>query len=165
MKEYKTFTFEEIADMVGLSEDAHSRVRERLRAGTGLAEAVRMECFWPNGFLEYLKGKSLEERMDCYRIVETECHSRTAYGEVTNENKHTFGYALEEYPGLNALIVDEGVLIGVRIKSAWDPYGYGAVALPYQSICTYYASDNNGSGYKEREDYAHLCCVTPDKEC
>ena len=58
--------------------------------------------------------------------------------------------------------VEDGVLIGVRIKSAWNPYGWGAVALPYREICTYYASDNNGSGSKDREDYAHLCCVTPE---
>lgn len=159
MKEYKIFTFEEIADRVGLTEDAHSRVREHLRNGIPMAEAVRMECSWPEGFLEHLKGKPLEEQMACYRIVETTYHSRTAYGEVTKENKHKFGYALEAYPGLTSLVVDDGVLIGVRIKNAWDPYGYGAVALPYQDICTYYASDNNGSGYNDREDYAHLCCV------
>ena len=163
MKEYKIFTFEEIADSVGLTEEAHRRVRERVKAGATWPEAIRAECTWPEGFLEQLKGKSLEEQMAFYRIVETRCHSRTAYGEVTKENKHEFGYALEAYSGLTALVMDDGVLIGVRIKSAWDRYGYGAVALPYQDICTYYASDNNGSGYNDREDYAHLCCVVPEK--
>lgn len=162
MKEYKIFTFAEVADCVGLSEEAHRRVRERKHAGMTEAEAVRAECSWPEGFLEQLKGKTIEEQMAYYRIVETTCQSSTAYGEITKENYHTFGCALDEYEGLNALIVEDGVLIGVRIKSAWNPYGWGAVALPYREICTYYASDNNGSGSKDREDYAHLCCVTPE---
>ena len=161
MKEYKTYTFEQIADCVGLSEEAHSRVRARLKEGVPLAEAVRAELTWPEGFLEYLKGKTLEEQMACYRIVETSCHSSTAYGEVTKENMHKYGYALQNYPGLCSLVVDDGVLIGVRIESAWNKLE-GTVAFPYQDICTYYASDNNGSGYKDREDYAHLCCVMPE---
>ena len=43
MKEYKIFTFEAIADRVGMCEDAHRRVRERMSAGATLAEAVRAE--------------------------------------------------------------------------------------------------------------------------
>lgn len=164
MAEYKIFTFEEAADRVGLSEEAHRRVRDRLKEGDSLADAVRRECSWPEGFLEQLKGRPLEEQMEYYRIVETECRSRTAYGEITKENCLRFGYALKDYPGLRGLIVEDGVLIGVRIRSAWDHYGDGAAALPYRDICTYYASDNNGSGSNDREDYAHLCCVAPEKE-
>ena len=162
MKEYKIFTFEEVADRIGLTEEAHRRVRERKSAGMSEAEAVRAECSWPEGFLEHLKGKTIEEQMAYYRIVETTCQSRTAYGEITKENRHTFGCALDEYEGLNALIVEDGVLLGVRIASAWDRYGWGAAALPYRDVCTYYASDNNGSGTNDREDYAHLCCVMPE---
>ena len=99
--------------------------------------------------------------MGYYRIVEECCYSRTAYGEVTNENKTRFGSALEDYPELAALIVDEGILIGVCIYTAFKKYDYGTPMFPYVNLCTYYASDNNGSGSKDREDYAHLCCVMP----
>ncbi|MBE6038426.1 MAG: hypothetical protein E7218_04405 [Anaerofustis stercorihominis] len=162
MKEYKIFTFEEIAERVGLTQEENSRVKERVAEGLSLTDAIRPECRWPEGFLEKLKGKSLEEQMKYYRIVETVHTGRTAYGEITKENYNNYGYALEDYNELTALIVDDGVLIGVMIKSAWRREGYGTVALPYDDICTYYASDNNGSGYSEREDYAHLCCVTAE---
>lgn len=161
MKDYKIFTFDEIVDSVGLREEEWERVRsvpyEQRNA------AIRRELTWPEGFLEKLKGKPLEEQMRYYRIVEEEYRSRTAYGEITKENQNSFGYALEEYPGLTSLIVEDGVLIGVQITTAFRKYDWGSPAFPYRSLCTYYASDNNGSGSNDREDYAHLCCVTPDE--
>ena len=109
-----------------------------------------------------MKGKSLEEQMEFYRIVKTEFRSKTAYGEITKENKSEFGYSLDEYSGLKALIVEDDILIGVRINSAFDRLGVGSVAFPYENICTYYDSENNGSGYNDTEEYAHLCCVMPE---
>lgn len=164
MKEYKILTFEEVKDYIWLSREAWDRVRSAPKEE--YIQALRREFTWPEGFLEQMKGKSLEEQMRCYRIVETAHHSRTAYGEITKENSHQFGYALENYNDLQALIVDDGILLGVCIK-AWGASGFsypwGIAAFPYHNICTYYASDDNGSGSKDREDYAHLCCVMPDK--
>ena len=158
MKEYKIFTFEEMFDKLGMPEEFWLRVLKLPKAEQ--IEAARKEITWPEGFLEKLKGKSLEEQMKYYRIVEKEYHSRTAYGEITKQNYHEFGCALEEYPGLMGLIVEDGVLIGACIKAF--ARSYGTPAYPYIDICTYYASDNNGSGSKDREDYAHLCCVIPE---
>ena len=160
MKEYQKFSFEEILEAVRLSREGWRRVYSAPKEE--YCEAVRREFSWPEGFLEALKGKSLEEQMGYYRIVKEEYHSRTAYGEVTKENREAFGYALEDYPGLTALIVEDGVLIGVRIKAFGDRDKWGTPAFPYKSICTYYASDNNGSGYNDCEEYAHLCCVLPE---
>lgn len=158
MKEYKIVSFEEVKDCIWLSAEGWARVRavseeERL-------DALRREFTWPEGFLAQLKGKSLEEQMQYYRIVEETHHSRTAYGEITKENCSRYGYALDEYKGLEALIVEDGVLIGVCI-TPYNSFGYpfGVAAFPYQDICTYSASDNNGAGTNDREDYAHLCCV------
>ncbi len=158
MKEYKIFTFEEVKDYIWLNEEGWRRVKNA--PADQRVQVMRQEFTWPEGFLEKLKNKPLEEQMGYYRIVETEHYSRTAYGEITKENCHQFGYALEDYPGLKALVVDDGVLLGACIKP-FNSYGYpwGVPAFPYHDICTYYASDNNGSGSKDREDYAHLCCV------
>lgn len=163
MKEYKLFTLEEVKDYVWLSEEGWRRVRNAPEDER--VQVMRREFSWPEGFLEQLKNKPLEEQMGYYRIVETAHYSRTAYGEITRENCHRFGYALEDYPGLQALVVEDGVLLGACIKP-YNPYGYpwGVPAFPYHDICTYYASDNNGSGSKDREDYAHLCCVVPEEE-
>lgn len=161
MKEYKIFTFEEVKDYIWLSREAWSRVRSAPKEE--YVQALRREFTWPEGFLEQLKGKPLEEQMRCYRIVETEHHSRTAYGEITKENSHRFGCALEDYRGLKALVVEDGILLGACIEP-FSSHGYpwGVPAFPYHDICTYSASDNNGSGSNDREDYAHLCCVMPD---
>lgn len=162
MKAFKIFTFEEVKEYVWMSRDAWSRVRSAPKEE--YVQAMRREFSWPDGFLEQLQGKSLEEQMGYYRIVEEAHYSRTAYGEVTKANKHKFGYALEDYPGLKALVVEDGILLGACIKP-YSSYGYpwGVPAFPYQDICTYLASDNNGSGSKDREDYAHLCCVIPEE--
>lgn len=157
MEELRIVTFEEVFESLGMPGDFW-------RSVSGLSKeeqikAARKALTWPEGFLEKLNGKPLEEQMEYYRVVTTSCYSRTAYGEITSSNQHEFGYALKDYPGLNALIVEDGVLIGVCINAFARSKWWGAPAYPYQDICTYYASDNEGSGYKEREDYAHLCCV------
>lgn len=165
MKEYKILSFEEVKDYIWLTRDAWSRVRSAPKEE--YIQALRREFTWPEGFLDQLQGKSLEEQMRCYRIVETSYHSRIAYGEITRENSHRFGSALENYSGLKALVVEDGILLGVCIK-AWGAsdfsYPWGVAAFPYQDICTYYASDDNGAGSNDREDNAYLCCVVPEEE-
>ena len=163
MKEFKILSFEEVKDYIWLTRDAWDRVRSASKEE--YLDALRREFTWPEGFLEKLRTMPLEEQMRCYRVVETRSHSRTAYGEITKENAHTYGYALENCSDVKALIVDDGVLIGVCMKTfGADPVNYpdGTAAFPYQNICTYYASDDNGSGSNDREDYAHLCCVMPE---
>ena len=164
MKDYKMYTFEEIVDEICLGKKAQENVQKRLDAGMSKVDAVRVEIFWPEGFLESLKGKTLEEQMESYRIIQTCCRESTAYGKITAENKNTFGCSLDEYCGLKGLVVENGILLGVRIHSAWDHTGLGKVVFPYWEVCTYYACDNNGAGYKEREDYAHLCCIASEAE-
>lgn len=63
---------------------------------------------------------------------------------------------------MNALIVEDGVIIGVCIDAFGCYNSLGKPAFPYHDVCTYYASDNNGSGCNEREDYAQLCLVMPE---
>ncbi len=157
MKEYKIVTFEESIKYVRLTREAWDRVKAVPKEE--YSDAVRREFSWPEGFLDSLRGKTIQEQMQCYRIVEEVFRTKTAYGEITKENKLSFGCALEDYKGLNALIVDDGILIGVMAEHAFDHSGPGAPMFPYVNICTYYASDNEGSGYNDRSDYAHLCCV------
>lgn len=162
MNDLTILTFEEVFETLGMSMDFWNRV-----AGLSKKEQIqeaRRELTWPEGFLEMLKGKPLEEQMEYYRVVEESYHSRTAYGEITSTNKHEYGYALKDYPGLNALIVEDGVLIGACIDRFAASKWWGAPAYPYENVCTYFASDNNGSGTKDCIDYAHLCCVMPENE-
>lgn len=162
MKEIKTVTYKEIEDGIGMPDAFWYRVRGKSLEEKMAAMRQELESSWNKDFLAALKGKSLEEQMEYYRIVEHKYYSRTAYGEITKSNMHEFGYALKDYKGLNALIVEDGVIIGVCMDAFACYDALGRPAFPYQSICTYYASDNNGSGSKDRGDYAHLCLVMPE---
>lgn len=121
-----------------------------------------VESYLNKDFLAALKGKSLEEQMEYYRIVESKYYSKTAYGEITKSNMSEYGYALKDYKGLKALIVEDDVIIGVCIDGFGCYNLIGKVAFPYRDVCTYYASDNDGAGSSDCADYAHLCLVMPD---
>lgn len=117
---------------------------------------------FPEGFESRLKGKSLEEQMEFYRVTESSRIADISYGEIDKETIEKHCYNLSEYKAVTGLIELDGVLVGVRIHGWWDgvmQHEEDSVVMPYKCVCTYYASDNNGSGYKESENYAYLICV------
>lgn len=112
---------------------------------------------WPDGFEARLEGKTLEQQMKCYAITESIHMSRSSYGEITGDDVRTKCKRLADCEEIQRLIVRERQLVGVVFKGYWS-----AVRLmPYRRVCTYYASENDGAGYNEREDYAYLICL-PD---
>lgn len=114
------------------------------------------EVKFPEDFEEKLKGKSIEEQMDFYRITESRQLARTSYGQVDKETVTKRCYKLAEYENVKGLIVRGGILVGVRMTGWWNSE---QVVLPYQGVLTYYASDNEGSGTNDREDHAYLICI------
>ena len=116
------------------------------------------EFTFPEGFLESLQGLSIEEQMNRYRTTGYSKFVSTGYGSRTME----YGYRkLEEDSDVKALIVKDDILIGVIMSDAWN---CEVPCFAEKKICTYYASDNNGAGYKERINYAWLLCVPEDFE-
>ncbi len=116
------------------------------------------EIRFPEGFAEKLAGKTPEEQMEYYRITENCTYARTAYGEPLSERAFDSLCRLDEFKLCTALIVKEGLVVGVMIRD-WYYADCEHSCLPYESVCTYSASDNEGSGTKEREDYAWLICL------
>lgn len=118
------------------------------------------EIDWPEGFEERLKGKSLAEQMSCYAISEDSALTSQSYGETDWEKYSKHLIPLNKYNGIYKLLVKNEMMIGLIIKTNL----YGLYALfPYQSVCTYYSSDNDGCGSRSREDTATLVCV-PENE-
>lgn len=120
------------------------------------------EINFPEGFESKLKGKSLEEQMAFYRVTGSSRIADTPYGQIDEETISEYCHNLSEYGDVTGLIERDGILVGVRIHGWWDKvmqHKEDTLVMPYQCVCTYYASDNNGSGYKEREDYAYLICI------
>ena len=162
MNEIKIVSYKDIEDRIGMPTEFWERTSGLNADERNAAMRKEKESKWNKNFLAAMKGKTLEEQMDYYRIVEHAHHSKTAYGQITKTNMHEFGYALKDYKGLNALIVEDDVIIGVCMDAFACFDTLGRPAFPYDNICTYYASDNNGSGSNDREDYAHLCIVMPE---
>ncbi len=101
---------------------------------------------------EALQGKTVEEQMEYYYVTKSYRLYSTAYGEITKERLAERAVKLSEYEGVTELLLKENILIGAVVKGHW---GNGDLLLN-RCVCTYYASDNEGSGTKEREDYAYL---------
>lgn len=116
------------------------------------------EIRFPEGFEKKLEGKEPEEQMKCFRITETSLYARTAYGQTEKEVLCQNSYALEEYSKFKGVVIKDKIIVGVLIE-AWGPEHRTAVCLPDKKICVSYASDNEGSGTKDRTDYACLICV------
>ena len=111
------------------------------------------EIHFPEGFEERLRGKSLEEQANCYRTTDCSEYSVSDYATRTSNGSYT---RLEYCPDIRALIVKDGILVGVMMV---NDYGRRESCLPGERVCTYYADDNNGAGSKTRIDYTWLVCV------
>ena len=117
-------------------------------------ERFGMICF-PEGFEQTLQNLTIEEQMMRYCTTRSSCYSMTHWCERVYD-----GYAtrLEENSDVKALIIKEGIIVGVMMS---DDCSCEVPCLAEESVCTFYSSDNNGAGYKERVEYTRLICV-PD---
>lgn len=103
-------------------------------------------------------GQTIEEQMQNFYVTESIKLSKTAYGDITKEQLRRKAIKLSEYDGIVELILKGDILIGAVVKGH---FGNDNLLLG-QSVCTYYASDNEGSGCNEREDYIYLTNVKSD---
>ena len=112
----------------------------------------------PEGFMEKLEGKTIEEQMKYYRTTCVSRYSISGWKERVNN-----GYVLtvDKDRDVRALIVKDGILVGVMIVC---DTGSEVPLFAEENVCTYYASDNNGAGSKERIEYTYLLCVDDDFE-
>ncbi len=108
---------------------------------------------FPEGFEELLQGLTVEEQMEYYR---TTCFSVYSATDWQARKYQGSAIKIEKDRDVTGLIVKDGILVGIMIL---DDTGREVPCLAEENVCTYYASDNNGAGYKERIDYTYLICV------
>lgn len=108
----------------------------------------------PEGFAETLQGLPIDAQMARYRTTRRSEYSMTNWSERTSIG---FAKRLDENSAVTALIVKDSLLVGVMMR---NDSGLEVPCLAEKCVCTYYASDNNGAGYKERIDYTYLLCVS-----
>ncbi len=109
--------------------------------------------------LKILSGKTVAKQMEYYCVTESHRFYSTAYGEITKDGLHEYAKKLCDYDGIRALMIKDDILVGAKIEAMWSSEGKLFRKKP---VCTYYASDNEGSGTREREDYAYLMFVGID---
>lgn len=111
---------------------------------------------FPAGFEAKLRGKTLEEQMACYRITEITEISSYSYGSPGESRTQKTTFPLVEYSGCRGLVVKDGLLVGVSIL-AYDRRPRACLAG--QGVCTYFSSDDDGTGGSSRSDCTRLDCV------
>ena len=110
----------------------------------------------PEGFADGLKGLSIEEQMNRYRLSMSRVDAMTGWRQRTSG---TWYVRLDQIRDVTALIVHEDLLVGAMIRD------YRNVEVPCfadERICIDYDIENNGAGYKTREEYVYLLCVPED---
>ncbi len=112
---------------------------------------------FPEGFAEQLIGKPLAEQMTHFCIEETVFLTEMSYGEVTRAHHYSTRYQPEEYDECTAWVVKDDLIVGVMLRSYFD--NCVVCCMPGQRVCTYSASDDDGAGSNERDDYACLICL------
>jgi len=105
------------------------------------------------------EGKTIEQQMKNFYVTESVNLSKTAYGDITKEQLREKAISLSEYDGVVELILKGDILLGAVVKG----YFGNDNLLIGQSVCTYYASDNEGSGCNDREDYLYLMYINDEK--
>ena len=90
--------------------------------------------------------------MEYYYVTKSRNMYDTAYGEITKERLSEKAVPLADYDGVKKLLLKDRILVGAIVKGFFRE---GKLLLD-KCVCTYYASDNEGSGTKEREDYVYL---------
>ena len=115
---------------------------------------------YPEGFRQRLTGKSIEEQMKMFAFVENTELSRSSYGDTDKSWIYRRASRLTSISEFCGLIVEDGIIEGVLVKTLWRETPMG----PYDTITTYYASDDDGSGSNDREDTVTLICLPPEKE-
>ena len=110
----------------------------------------------PEGFAETLQGRTIEEQMACYRTTFSHRTTQTGWRE---RRFNGFTMRIDKDAAVTALIVKDGLLVGVMMQ---DHNGREVPCFADEGVCTYYDSDNNGAGYKERIDYTYLICVSEE---
>ena len=104
----------------------------------------------PDKLKEALLGASIEEQLEYFRVTGSSIVSKTGFGSTTSPRSVE---RLEDNYYVRGVITDDGIIVGAMVKN--DCGGTSPLFMG-KCVCVYSASDNNGAGYTEREDYLYL---------
>ena len=121
---------------------------------------LRVELFpnvtFPEGFLEKLAGKTLEEQMGFFRITKAEELADPSYGEIAEEILANATIPLEDYAGFEGLVTHDGQIVGALLKG-WDDVIQSCP--PYGGVYTVVGWTEEGKRDKAKDECAYLICI------
>ncbi len=120
-------------------------------------ESSMGEYIMPEGFLDLIKGRSIEEQMNFYRMTSHYANAKSCDWRERRAAK--WFTRLDQDSDVAALIVDNGLLVGI-MANAYFQCQKPLLAGQDGGILTHVNSDNNGAGYKETEFYCYLALVS-----
>lgn len=95
-----------------------------------------------------LSGKSLEEQCGRFRVIFSSSMVSYSYGDEDGTDAFERGKPLLECRDVERLVIKDGIVVGVHAD--------GCDILAGESVCTYFAIDEDGTGARERSDYCTL---------
>ena len=104
----------------------------------------------PDKLRATLLGTSVEDQLKHFKVTESSCISKTGFGSTTSACS---AEGLDDNYYVRGVITDGGIIVGAMVKNA---FGSTSPLFLGKCVCIYSASDNNGAGYTEREDYLYL---------
>lgn len=104
----------------------------------------------PEGLKERFSSLSPEEQLPYFYTSEYRCFENSGWSSRTEGGALT---PAAKSPEVKALIVRDGVVVGCMMK---NEYGGNTVCFINQCVCTYSTEENNGAGYKYRDDYTYF---------
>ena len=118
----------------------------------------KWEYTLPEGYREAMRGKSIEEQLEyVYYTTSYLIAQKTGFDKPVHDEYDKLSSVYDLKSKLIGALVDEtdGTVIGIKVECT----GSHEICFINDKVCIYSASDNNGAGYKCREDYIHLVTV------
>lgn len=109
----------------------------------------------PEGYREAMRGKSVQEQLEYLKYTEYfRVAEKTGFDKPIHDECDKLFSVYDLGEKLLGAIVDEtdGTVIGIKVQCS----GSQESLFINDKVCIYSASDNNGAGYKGREDYIFL---------
>lgn len=155
-------------DYSELHKDTIAMMPEEWDRAYGLDDEGVMQVFfegmtWPDGFLDCLKGLSIDEQLEHYAISDSSEYSRSSYGEIDKSKSSSSSLKpLKDYKYFRGVILKDHVIIGAIISDYRDNLKY---LYPGRPACLYLSVDNDGTGSSSSSVYAYLHCLPVDFCC
>ena len=113
------------------------------------------EFYLPHGYAEEMRGKELPEQADYFTVEETCIISSYSYGECDSTRKSSRTLPAWESNEILGIVELDGLVVGLWLGE--KPLFFG------HQICTYSASEDDGTGSTDREDYIAIV-LNPEQE-